>query len=167
MGRRPRRKACRSNAARRAAYRTTWLAPLLAPLLGACGTSAPTEFGMLLARTALALVAVGALAVVSLRLWARSMGAAARESATMNVVERVPIGPRQSLLAVRTGARVWIVAQTPQGIQPIGDMEWTEFADQAGGVRDARSFADVLAGTRSEEADPRAIAPPDEVEWVA
>ena len=130
--------------------------------LSACATSAPTEFGALLLRTVIALAAISALAVVTLRLWARGLGGGQAGPASMQVLERLPLGPRHAFLALRAGDRVWIVAQTPHGMQTIGELGLADFEKEERPLEQC-AFADVLA--REEGAAESRSGERDE--WVA
>lgn len=156
-----------------------WARRLLAAHVGliaaGCGAAADS-LGAMLLRTSLVLVAVGALAVVSLRGAARLTGAAQRpreKGARLELIDELPVGPRQALLAVRAGDRVLVVARTATHLTPVADLAADAFA--------RRAFADVLAAAQpstlgAEEGDreagashaaPAATSPSDLDEIIA
>ena len=110
--------------------------------LPACATSAPTEFGALLLRTVIALAAISALAVVALRLWARGLGGgrACRAGAGAPAARASARLPR-----ARAGDRVWIVAQTPHGMQIIGELGLADFEKEERPL-EQRAFATSSRG---------------------
>ncbi|MCB9519929.1 MAG: flagellar biosynthetic protein FliO [Myxococcales bacterium] len=116
-----------------------------------CGAAADS-LGAMLLRTSLVLIAVGALAVVSLRGAARLTGATQRtreKGARLELIDELPVGPRQALLAVRAGDRILVVARTATHLTPVADLAADVFA--------RRAFADILA-----TAQPPTLAAEDE-----
>ncbi len=153
--------------------RGQWI--LVFSMLAAGCASEPGElrFGTMLLQTVLLLAGVCGLALVTLRLAARAGlgGRQRRPDARMEVLEEIGVGPRQSVLALRAGSKVWLVGRTQTGLSGLGEMsesEWQSAAAQANrqpdddGVdprpgapsKSPLSFAQVLA-------DARAVAPPD------
>ncbi|MFT4705044.1 MAG: flagellar biogenesis protein FliO [Bradymonadia bacterium] len=81
-------------------------------------------FGTLLSRTLIVLFAVCVLAVVSLRwLGAKGFGKAGANGSTLDVLERISVGPRQSVLALRAADRVLIVGLSGQRFDALGDVD--------------------------------------------
>ncbi|MDF1505258.1 flagellar biosynthetic protein FliO, partial [Roseisolibacter sp. H3M3-2] len=72
-----------------------------------------------------ALGAVLALLVVVLRALKRFAphAGAGRGRLPMEVVQRLPLGPRQSIAVVRVGERVLAVAMSEGGMQPLAELE--------------------------------------------
>lgn len=107
------------------------------------------RFGAMLARTSLLLVAVCALAVVTIRLAAR-YGVGVRrgaENARMAVLEELSIGPRESVVAIRAGERVVIAGRSSGRISALADMPLHEW--EAGS---RRAFSDVLEAIPPDDA---------------
>ena len=98
------------------------------------------HFGAMLLRTTVLLALVCGLAIVTLRLAARhGIGVAAKPegSRRLQLLDELVLGPRQSVVALKAGSRVLIVARTATGVSPLGEM--------SEGAWKGLSFADVLA----------------------
>ncbi len=104
--------------------RTVALAGALVVLSTGCGAGGDElAFGGMLLRTVLALVAVSAAAVLSLRwLAGRGVGMGRSDARHMEVLERLPLGPRRSLLAVRVADRVLVLAEDADATRPVAEM---------------------------------------------
>lgn len=131
-----------------------WLVAAVA--LAGCAPSSAADaslgFGALLARTMLVLAAVCVLAVFSLR-WAAARGVGrADASRRLDVIERVPVGNRQAVLAVRAGRRVVLVGASPGRLDRLAELS----ADEWHG-------APADAGDRGtgDEREPDGVMPPD------
>ena len=111
---------------------------------------APAGYGALLFQTMLVLAGVCALAFVSLR-WGlrRFVSADGRDHGAMQVVARLPVEPRRSVLVVKVGARHLILGSSEAGFQALGELDDDEALQFQRGERDERrSFGDVLAALR-------------------
>jgi flagellar biogenesis protein FliO len=118
-------------------------------------------FGRMLAQTALSLVLVCLLAVVVLRLLARAgIGQRAADGGRLDVIARLGVGPRQSVLAIRVLDRVLVVGQTPAGLSRLTEVSFAQW--QTGG----RGFASLLEEP-TEGAAPQRVEPDSTNEIVA
>ena len=82
------------------------------------------EYGWMLLRMIAVLGAVCALAYVSLR-WGlqRYVKSQPGSRGRMEVVDRLGIGPRRSLLVVRAGEQFWLVGSSESGLAMLGELE--------------------------------------------
>ena len=96
-------------------------------------------FGRMLAQTAISLGLVCLLAAFVLRLLARAgIGQRGSDTSRLDVLARLAVGPRQSVLAIRVLDRVVVVGQTPAGLSRLAEVSHTQW--QSGG----RGFASLL-----------------------
>ncbi len=96
-----------------------------APALAQIGEG--PSFARMLLQTTLSLVFVALLAVVVLRVAGRA-GLGRARTAKLEVLERLPVAPRQAILAVRAHDRVLLVGQSPAGLSRLGEVaaaRWT------------------------------------------
>lgn len=113
-------------------------------------------FGTMLAQTLVMLALVGGLAVVTIRFAARH-GIGRRATAgdrRLEVLEELPIGPRETVLALRVGRRVVVAARGPSGLSAL-----TELDLDAWNAR-PRGFDEVLHGYDPASGDPSAERAP-------
>ena len=91
------------------------------------------EFGWMLLRMLAVLAAVCALAYAMLRWGVRRLSPLnPNRSSRMEIVDRLPIAPKQSLLVVRTGDQIWLVGSSEAGLQMLGSLDgqnWVEDLD--------------------------------------
>ena len=88
------------------------------------------EYGWMMLRMLAVLAAVCALAYGLLRLGLRRF-APFNPSAQgrLEVVDRLGVAPKQSLLVVRTGGQFWLVGSSEAGLQMLGELDadpWRE-----------------------------------------
>ena len=97
-------------------------------------------FGGMLARTTLLLALVIGLAIFTLRMAARhGIGVGRPSSGKLELLDELVLGPRQSVVAIRVGAKVILASRSPSGLQPLGmvtraDWEGTPFSEVLAGV---------------------------------
>lgn len=124
----------------------TLLVLLPAPLWAADGATAPGGYGILLFKMVFVLGGVCLLAWVSLRWGLKRFVAPDRHrGGAMEVLARLPLEPRRSLLVVRVASRCLVLSSSETGIETIAELEpedATVFESQPGSDR---SFRDVLA----------------------
>ncbi len=104
---------------------------------GGCASSS-SGFGVMLVQTFVLLGLVCVLAVVTIRLAIRYGYGGQKKQGRLEVLERVAIGTRHSVIALRAADRVLIVSQHGSGMETLTEMSRAEW--------DRVSFADVLAG---------------------
>lgn len=128
---------------------------------GCAGGGDELAFGGMLLRTLLALVVVSAAAVLSLRwLAGRGVGMGRGEARHMEVLERLPLGPRRSLLAVRVADRVLVLAEDADATRPVAELPasaWpSSFATLVDdeGVAAAAAKVSVVRNTEPAPSDP-------------
>ena len=119
----------------------------------------------MLGQTVLLFFVVAALAVITLRLAARhGIGTTPSTGKKLEVLERLPLGRRQQLLAVRVAGKVLVLSQADSGLRNVGELgfdEWTGgFASHLGGgdsgseqVPPPRGSSDDNLATENDEAD--------------
>ena len=100
-------------------------------------------FGAMLAQTMLLLAVVGVLAVVTLRLAARygiGLPGGRAPARKMEVLDRLSVGGRQHVVALRVADRVVVVGQTSGRMQTLTELSRLDW-DKGNG------FSEVLATT--------------------
>ena len=100
-------------------------------------------FGAMLAQTMLLLAVVGVLAVVTLRLAARygiGLPGGRAPARKMEVLDRLSVGGRQHVVALRVADRVVVVGQTSGRMQTLTELSRRDW-DKGNG------FSEVLAAT--------------------
>jgi flagellar biogenesis protein FliO len=102
-----------------------------------------TGFGGQLARTALSLLAVCAASWWILR-YAAKRGILPRQTQSkhLQIVDRIALDARRSVVLLRVGSKVLVVAADDQGLRTLGEM-------------DAQEFATATESTMSEQTDKR------------
>jgi flagellar biosynthetic protein FliO len=89
------------------------------------------EYGWILLRMIAVLGAVCALAYVSLR-WGlkRYTNLQPGAKGQMEVVDRLGIGPRRSVMVIRTGGQYWLLGSSEVGLSMLGELEGWSPGDQ-------------------------------------
>ncbi len=86
-------------------------------------------YGWLLLKSGLVLVAICLLAYLALRFvlprYVKGLGATV--DGQLEVVERLAIAPRRSLLVVRAGSRHLLVGSSEAGLQPLGELDGADW----------------------------------------
>ena len=85
-------------------------------------TTAPTGYGYLLLRMTLMLAIVCALAIITLRWGLKRFLPSSSSPDSLQVVARLPLEPRRSLLVVRVATRHLLIATSEAGITSLGDL---------------------------------------------
>lgn len=90
------------------------------------------EYGWLLLRTLLVLAAVCALAYAILRWGLRRFVPSTTPRATdLEVIERLGVAPKQSLLLVRAGSRHLLIGSSEAGLQHLAELSADELTTKA------------------------------------
>jgi flagellar biosynthetic protein FliO len=115
------------------------------------GGPAPDGYGLLLVKMVLILAGVCLLAWVSLR-WGLKRWIAPDRGANgaMEVLGRLPLEPRRSLLVVRVATRHLVLSSSENGVATLAELTDDDVAAFAREAPTPRSFADVLAGFSSK-----------------
>ena len=78
--------------------------------------------GAVLVQTVFVLLGVCLLAVVVLR-WGAARFGGIGDATPMEVMARLPLEPRRSLLVVRVGSRTLMLASSEAGVQAVGELD--------------------------------------------
>lgn len=90
------------------------------------------DYGWMLLRMIAVLAAVCALAWVFLRWGLRRMAPLDSDrTARLEVVDRLGVGPKRSILVVRAGDEYWLVGSSEAGLQQLGRLDAQSWADTA------------------------------------
>lgn len=116
---------------------------------GAAGPElAPTGYGVALFKMLGALVLVCLLAYVALRLLRNQLTGRAGQGGLLRVVERCPLGARQSLWIVEVGERVFLIASTDGAVSKLAELDREVVRQAAAAPR--KSFREILLGVRGD-----------------
>lgn len=114
---------------------------------GAAGPElAPTGYGVALFKMLGALVLVCLLAYVALRLLRNQLSGRAGQGGLLRVVERCPLGARQSLWIVEVGERVFLIASTDGTVSKLAELDREVVRQAAAAPR--KSFRELLLGSK-------------------
>lgn len=129
-----------------ALFSLLWFLPAIA---FAAEPIAPTGYGPLLIKMILILAGVCVLAWVSLRWGLRRFVAPGQShNPAMEVVARMAIEPRRSLLVVRIGPRHLVLGTSEAGIQPLTELAPAEAESLLVPAPPKRDFSAILSALR-------------------
>lgn len=86
-------------------------------------------YGGMLAQMLVALAVVCALAFVTLKWGLKRLVSGGRPGARMEVLDRLPIEPRRSVVVVRVGARTLVLGSSEAGVELLTELHGAEAAD--------------------------------------
>ncbi len=95
-------------------------------------TSATPEFGYgaLLLRMVIGLGAVCLIAVLALKYGLARFAPAANDSGKLEVIDRLSLEPRRSIVVVRVAGQAVVVGMSDAGMQTLAQMPLSEFEDE-------------------------------------
>jgi flagellar biogenesis protein FliO len=97
----------------------------------------------MLARTTILLAIVIGLAIFTLRMAARhGIGVGRPSAGKLEVLDELALGPRQSVIAIRAGAKVLVASRSVNGLRPLGVLTRSDW--------EGRPFSEVLADMTPE-----------------
>ncbi len=113
--------------------------------LASDGAAPPSGYGPLLLEMVLVLGGVCLLAWVSLRWGLKRFVAPDRHSSgAMEVLARLPLEPRRSLLVVRVASRCLLLSSSENGVETVAELDSEDALAFAEQTPDRSSFRDVL-----------------------
>jgi flagellar biosynthetic protein FliO len=100
----------------------------------------------MLAQLVLVVIGVCGLAYLLLRYGLKRLVSPDRSGGVMEVVSRLPVEPRRSILVVRIGERHLVIGSSEAGFTQLAELdEWPDTAADA-----PRSFRDILGKGRAD-----------------
>ncbi len=114
-----------------------------------------SPYGSYLLETLLVLMGVGALAFVLLY-GARKMGAG-RASGGLELLGRLPLDARRSIVLVRVGERVFVIGMGDGAMTKLGELAREDVPANVVAIP-SRAFSDVLARVLGRDGAPKPVA---------